>query len=211
MAAQSITLTASDGTQLEAELSLPDNPRAMVVAAHPHPLYGGSMYDGVPDILFGALPKLGIGVLRFNFRGVMGSGGTHDEGRAERLDVAAAIDRAAEAGPGLPLVMAGWSFGADVSLAVDHPAVSAWCPIAPPLRIVDPPSMVAASDDRPKLVLCPEHDQFNPPTKAAPTVADWPNTELRAVPGADHFLWGHGQFLVDAVAALVDQVSGPTG
>jgi alpha/beta superfamily hydrolase len=208
MPAERRTLVASDGTRLEAEIHLPAAVRAIAVLAHPHPLYGGSMHDGVPDVLFRALPDAGIGALRFNFRGVQGSEGTHDEGRAERLDVAAAVAEAAGARTGdVPLGVAGWSFGADVSLAVDDPAIAGWCPIAPPLRIVPAAEMPAGLDARPKLVLSPEHDQFNPPSSARDKTASWANTEVREVPGADHFLWGHGGFLVDAVTGFVDRIT----
>jgi alpha/beta superfamily hydrolase len=208
MPAERCTLVASDGTRLEAEVHVPEGLRAVAVLAHPHPLYGGSMHDGVPDILFRALPDLGIGAIRFNFRGVQGSEGTHDEGKAERLDVAAAVAALAAARTAeVPLVVAGWSFGADVSLALDDPVIAGWCPIAPPLRVVPAAEMAAGLDARPKLVLSPEHDQFNPPPSAREKTASWANTEVREVPGADHFLWGHGQFLVDAVTGFVDRLT----
>jgi uncharacterized protein len=101
-----LTLTTDDGVALEAELDVPDGATTVVVLAHPHPLYGGSMRTGVPDALFRALPTEGVGALRFNFRGVEGSAGTHDKGGAERLDVAAAVAAVA-----LPVVVCGWSFG----------------------------------------------------------------------------------------------------
>lgn len=206
MAPESRTLVTADGVRLEAELHVPEGATVVAVLAHPHPLYGGSMHDGVPDILFRALPGRGIGALRFNFRGVHGSGGVHDEGRGEQLDVAAAIAEAAAGGQGV--VLAGWSFGADVSLAVADPAVLGWCAIAPPLRIVAPTEMAAGSDPRPKLVLSPEHDQYRQPSAAAEVTAGWPNTEVRSVAGADHFLWGHGDVLTEAVVAFVATTRG---
>ncbi len=206
MSALSRTLLTADGVRLEAELDVPEGARAVVVLCHPHPLYGGTMHDGVPDILFRALPARGLGALRFNFRGVQGSEGAHGEGKAERHDVSAAVAEAAAAAPGVPVVIAGWSFGADVSLAVGDEAIAGWCAIAPPLRIVAPAEMAAATDARPKLLLSPEHDQFRPPASAAEVVADWPATEVRSVAGADHFLWGHGEVLTTAVVDFVAAV-----
>jgi hypothetical protein len=49
---------------------------------------------------------------------------------------------------------------------------------------------VAALDPRPKLLAVPEHDEFNPPSRCEPTVAGWTATEVRVVPGADHYLVG---------------------
>lgn len=215
MAAESLVLTTIDGVQLEAEIHVPDGARAAVVLCHPHPLHGGSMSDGVPDELFRALPPRGIGALRFNFRGVGRSTGSHDKGDAERHDVTAAIDALVgarqAAGASFPLVVAGWSFGADVSLATPHDAVAGWAPIAPPLRVVAAERFAAlAADPRPKLLLCPERDQFNTAAQAAVTVAGWTATEVVTVPGADHFLWGHAAFLVDAVTAFVDRLTATT-
>ncbi|HEX4904613.1 MAG TPA: hypothetical protein VFU93_04120 [Acidimicrobiales bacterium] len=180
-----LTLTTDDGVTLEAELDLPAGVTAVVVLAHPHPLYGGSMRTGVPDALFRALPPEGVGALRFNFRGVEGSGGVHDEGVAERLDVAAAV-----AAVDLPVVVCGWSFGGDVSLCVDDERIVGWCPVAPPLAIVPVDEMRAPSDARPKHLLVPEHDQYSPPERSTAVTASWLNTTLEVVPSTDHFLGG---------------------
>ncbi|MCC6437554.1 MAG: hypothetical protein IT196_21170 [Acidimicrobiales bacterium] len=208
MAKEPLVLTTSDGVSIEAQLDVPDGLRAAAVLCHPHPLYGGTMFDGVPDILFGALPAQGVAALRFNFRGVGRSGGAHGEGVAERHDVLAAVAALAAAAPGVPLVLAGWSFGGDVSLAVTDPAVTAWLPIAPPLRIGGEASFAAvAADPRRKRLLVPEQDQYNPPEKASVTVAGWTATELVTVPGADHFLWGHGAFLIEAALGFIGELA----
>jgi hypothetical protein len=192
-------LTTADDVSIEAELDVPAGATVGVVLAHPHPLYGGSMRDGAPAVLFERLPAEGIGALRFNFRGVGASGGTHDRGGAERLDVQAAID----AMPDVPLVLCGWSFGADVSLCVDDARVVAWCPIAPPLAVVRVDDMRAPSDPRRKHLLVPEHDQYDPPDKASATTASWTNTTMTVLPGADHFLGGALGLVGDEVIALV--------
>lgn len=149
------------------------------------------MYASVIDHLFRELPSSGATVLRFNFRGVDGSDGRHDQGVGEQLDVVAAIEAAIERWPDRPVLLAGWSFGADVALAVDHPAVVGWFAIAPPLRVVDPSTMASAVDLRPTTLVIPAHDQFNAPEAARATTADWVATELHVVDGADHFLNGH--------------------
>jgi alpha/beta superfamily hydrolase len=149
----------------------------------------------VPGALFSALPAAGVIALRFNFRGVEGSEGTHDDGHAERNDVVAAIDAVWAIAEGLPLMLAGWSFGADTSLTVDDERASGWLAVAPPLRRPEDMAAVAASD-RPKLLAVPEHDQYRDPDSAREVVAGWNATELRVVKGADHFLVGR----VDRVA-----------
>jgi alpha/beta superfamily hydrolase len=193
-----LVLHTADGLRLEAELVLPAAPRGAVVACHPHPLHGGNMRSLVPGELFRHLPAAGIAVLRFNFRGVEGSEGSHGGGVDEALDVEAAIDTLAATVAGVPLVVAAWSFGADVSLKVVDSRLAGWVAIAPPLAIVDPAVMEASSDPRPKLLVVPEHDQFNPPDRAREVTAGWTATEIHVVNGADHFLVGR----TDKVAAL---------
>lgn len=193
-------LTTADDVLIEAELDVPEGAEVAVVLAHPHPLYGGSMGDGAPAFLFERLPAESIAALRFNFRGVGASGGTHDRGGAERLDVRAAIDAIPAE---LPVVLCGWSFGADVSLCIDDPRVVAWCAIAPPLAVVSVDDMVAATDPRRVHLLVPEHDQYNPPDKAAVTTATWTNTTLAVLPGTDHFLGGAMSRIGDEIVALV--------
>jgi alpha/beta superfamily hydrolase len=202
-----LTVHVPDGVELEAEVDVPDGARASVLLAHPHPLYGGSMRGGAPAALFDDLPSRGIAALRFNFRGVEGSTGTHDRGIDERHDVAAAVDELARRAPGLPIVVCGWSFGGDVSLCIVDDRIAGWCPIAPPLAVVAIESMGAATDARPKHILVPEHDQYSPPERTATTTADWTATEIEVLPMTDHFLGGALAFVCESVAAFVDSVS----
>ena len=50
------------------------------VVCHPHPLHGGTMANKVVTSAAQALRELGCATLRFNFRGVGGSAGEHDDG-----------------------------------------------------------------------------------------------------------------------------------
>lgn len=184
-----IQLTTGDGQRLEGELVSPADAEVGVVITHPHPTYGGSMHTPVPTALFGRCRELGVAGLRFNFRGVGASTGVHDEGRAEQLDVLTALDQMADVVAG-PVVVAGWSFGADVALAVDHDRLAAWLSVAAPLSVIDPTTMAASRSPKPKLLVVPAHDQFRPPEGARSTTSEWPNTEIEVVPGADHYLAG---------------------
>ena len=92
----------------------PDAPYAALVC-HPHPLGGGTLHNKVVYHAMKALQSLGLPVLRFNFRGTELSEGTHDEGRGEQDDVRAALDWL-EREFHRPILVAGFSFGAYVSL-----------------------------------------------------------------------------------------------
>jgi uncharacterized protein len=83
------------------------------VICHPHPLYGGSMHNNVVEALEEGFIMSGFSTLRFNFRGVGWSEGTHDEGEGEVRDVLAACAHLGGVlGHCARLVLAGYSFGA---------------------------------------------------------------------------------------------------
>jgi alpha/beta superfamily hydrolase len=91
---------------------------AAAVVCHPHPRGGGTMNNNVVYRAAKALVAGGVTALRFNFRGVGGSTGTHADGVGEEDDVRAAIDFLRAHAPGLPIWIAGFSFGARVGLTV---------------------------------------------------------------------------------------------
>jgi uncharacterized protein len=87
-----------------------------VVICHPHPLYGGSMDNGVVEAIEDGFSRIGFTTLKFNFRGVGGSTGRYGEGIGEIIDVLAACAFLEEKlGKDESLVLAGYSFGAWVS------------------------------------------------------------------------------------------------
>jgi uncharacterized protein len=104
--------------QLEAILKENPSPIAAVVLCHPHPARGGTMNNNVVYRVAKALTDAGAAVLRFNFRGVGRSTGVYDEGVGEEEDARDALDFVAQRFPGVPLWMAGFSFGARVGLTV---------------------------------------------------------------------------------------------
>jgi len=101
---------------LEAILEEPEDrePARAAVVCHPHPLYGGTMHNKVVHRIARGLRRSGSVVLRFNFRGVARSQGTHAHGVGEIEDARAAVRWLQERYPGLPLELAGFSFGARV-------------------------------------------------------------------------------------------------
>jgi alpha/beta superfamily hydrolase len=199
-------IVTADGHTLEAELAAGDDAHVAMVLCHPHPTYGGTMRSIVISALFSALPASGVTCLRFNFRGVEGSEGAYDAGRGEQLDVVAALAALAEqSGGSLPLVLTGWSFGADVALSVRDPRIAAWLAIAPPLRFLADPDAVGA-DPRLKSLVLAEHDEFRSAAEVTTAVATWGATEIAVVGGASHFFVGRTDAVVRrarAVAAAV--------
>ena len=102
---------------LEIALDLPPGEsRGFAVIAHPHPLFGGTLDNKVVQTLARAFVQSGWTAVRFNFRGVGGSAGSHDEGRGELEDFLAVVQHVAPFGEGeATLALAGFSFGAFVA------------------------------------------------------------------------------------------------
>ena len=107
------TQIAGPAGSIECAIDTPaDAPRAVAIVCHPHPQGGGTLDNKVAQTLARAFVQLGYRAVRFNFRGVGASEGEYDEGLGETDDTLAVI--AAHRDPALPLVLAGFSFGAYV-------------------------------------------------------------------------------------------------
>ncbi|HIL06059.1 MAG TPA: hypothetical protein EYG17_08430 [Acidimicrobiia bacterium] len=203
---QTTIFTTSDGFELEAEFLLPAQIQAIAVLSHPHPLYGGDMRNNVIQSLFESLPESSIGTLRYNFRGAGVSEGTHGKGELERLDAEAAFTYAGSLGDSIPIISVGYSFGADVSLSTDHSNLAGWVGIAAPLSLLKPQQMPAGHDERPTLLLVPQHDQYRSPDEAATISHSWDSTSLSIIDGGDHFLMGSSKPVSEATAAFVKKI-----
>ena len=178
-------------------------PRGGVVLCHPHPQFGGTMDNKVVQTLARAFVQLGYRAVRFNFRGVGGSGGAWDEGRGEIDDALAVIAAQRAAAPGRPLALGGFSFGAYVAaqaaarLADDlqHPApVERLVLVGPATSRFTLPAAVAPDT----VVIHGEADDVVP---LAATLA-WARPQglpVIVLPGVGHFF--HGQ-----LTRLKDQV-----
>ena len=165
--------------------------RGTAVIAHPHPLFGGTMDNKVVQTLARAFVQAGWTAVRFNFRGVGATQGSHDEGRGELDDMLAVVGLEAAAGP---LALAGFSFGASVAGL----AVAALWPVRSVEKIVLVgtgvsrlmlPALAAEAHDR-TLVIHGEHDDTVP----LAAVMDWARPQslpVTVVPGVGHFF--HGQ------------------
>jgi uncharacterized protein len=92
------------------------DPVALAVVCHPHPLYQGTMHNKVVFAIAEAFFSLGCEVLRFNFRGVGLSAGSHNFGKGEVDDAVAAISFLRARHPGTACHLAGFSFGAGIAL-----------------------------------------------------------------------------------------------
>ena len=208
MQPETLFLGTIDGVEIEADLVRTDaaHPRAVVIAAHPHPLHGGDRFSHVVRAVQDAALMLDCHSIAPDFRGVGNSSGRHDNGDAERLDLAAACELADMIEPECPIVLAGYSFGAMVSLNVTDPRISGWLAVAPPLVMMKSEPL-AAQNHRPKTVVAAEHDQFADLTELAARVERWMNSDLHVVRGVDHFFMADlGPAIQESLAELLDRI-----
>jgi alpha/beta superfamily hydrolase len=194
-----------------------------VVVSHPHPLFGGTMHNKVVYHAAKAFQHYGLPVLRYNFRGAGASEGAHDAGEGEQQDLAAALDWLTRE-TGLPILAAGFSFGAWVTLRT-------CCPGSFPSRLPDAGVCVGPGGGRaegivalglpiqagdrgysyeflagctlPKLFISGSADEFGPVPQVESVFSHAaPPAKLVWIDGADHFFQGAPGGLQQMQAAI---------
>jgi len=193
------------GLTLEGLLHLPDTlPCPAVAVAHPHPQYGGDMRNNVVHALCRAANAAGAAALRFNFRGTGASQGTFDNGVGEQRDVLAALDylRSLPEVHGARLALAGYSFGAAVSLRAAPPGLRALVAVSPPTIggwLSGAPSIAC-----PVLLVAGDRDEYcDPDALRHIATAIGPAAEVVVLTGVDHFWWGSDARLIETVSAFL--------
>ena len=178
------------------------HPPLAALVCHPHPLFGGTMHNKVVYQVAKTLDAFGLPVLRFNFRGAGLSEGRHDRGVGERDDVRAALDFLAGEFPGLPLLLAGFSFGCWVCLRVgcDDARVAELVGLGAPVG--DSDFSYLKSCAKPKLFLHGERDQFGDAQSVEALVKSLPGeNRFVLIEGADHFFAGKLPRLASALSS----------
>ena len=177
--------------------------RAAVVC-HPHPLYGGSMYNNVVEAILEALWKRGFATLRFNFRGVGASEGEHTGGLGEADDAKAAL-RFLLSQPGISsdgAIMAGYSFGAAIAMrtGAELNEVATIAAIALPVGMGDFSPL--ATSGKKIVLVAGDHDSYCP-KRGITELAEKCGAQLRIIEGADHFFAGYeGAITIDLIELL---------
>lgn len=160
-------------------------PVGLALIAHPHPLYGGTLDNKVVQTLARVMTSLGYVALRPNFRGVGASEGVYDEGRGEAEDLLAVLNWARAHYGALPVVLAGFSFGAFVQVSIAPQVQPTWMVLVGPAVGRFPVGNVPGNT----LVVHGEEDDV----VALKDVLDWARPQKLPVvvfPGAGHFFHG---------------------
>lgn len=187
---EALTLAGPAGA-LEVAVDVPDDevtPRDLVaVVCHPLPTEGGTMHNKVVTMVARTLRELGATTVRFNFRGTGASEGAFDEGEGEAEDLRAVVDWVRASRPGATLWLAGFSFGAYVSIRMaGELQADALISVAPPAGRWDFERM--RKPTMPWLVVQGEADEIVDPQ----AVYDWldridAQAELVRMPDTSHF------------------------
>jgi len=183
------------------------------LVCHPHPLFGGTLHNKVVFHTMKALNSFGFPVLRFNFRGAGLSQGEHDQGNGEVDDVRTALDWL-DAEYHLPLLFAGFSFGAAVGLRAAcadtrvRAVIGVGTPVVPVAEATEEPRVYALDFlqkcMKPKLLVSGARDQFGPRAQLEAFVASAPEPKkLVLIEGADHFFEGRLRELREAIETWV--------
>lgn len=183
--------------RIEALIDMPAGAVAgIAVVAHPHPLVGGNAEHKIPATLARIFQRRGWLAVRPNFRGVGGTEGHHDRGIGETDDLLAVIDALRREYPGMPLALAGFSFGAFVHAHVAQRLAGEGKPPVCTILVGIPSGQVKAQRfydtpavPRDALVIHGEADEV----VELSAVMDWARPQRLPVvvlPGANHFLTG---------------------
>jgi alpha/beta superfamily hydrolase len=192
-----------------------ENATYAALVCHPHPLFGGTLHNKVVFHTMKALNNFGFPVLRFNFRGTGLSHGEHDYGVGEVEDVRTALDWL-DREFHLPLIFAGFSFGAAVGLRAACPdsrvkaLIGVGVPVAPVAADKEEPRVYTFDFLRdcalPKLFISGARDQFGPRAKLEELIHSIPEPKkLVLIEGGDHFFEGRLKELREAIETWVKE------
>src|SRR5580698_4310662 len=180
------------------------------LVCHPHPLYGGGRHNKVVFHTMKALNSFGFPVLRFNFRGVGMSQGTHDHGLGEVEDVRAALDWL-NAEFHHPMIFAGFSFGAAIGLCAACPdaRVDSVIGLGLPLLPTDDRSYDLSflqTCNKPKLLVSGTRDEFGPRLRLEQLAQSLPEPKkLVLIESADHFFEGRLKEIRETIDKWVEE------
>ena len=222
MTPERIFIAGPEG-QLEAELARPTQVGKIVaLLCHPHPLYGGSMHDGVLQTAGDACLAENIATLKFNFRGVGAS-----QGISGRGDFSSSLNTDAKLSPEVGDVVAafkwltqteqfneiwviGYSFGANMlwqALPELAHATSAGQNTPPKTLLIAPPNaamtfskQVGLIEERISIVTGANDDYVD-----ISALTEHHAVKTQVIADADHFFSGQHQALDTAVTAALKQ------
>lgn len=162
----------------------------IAVICHPHPLHGGTMHNKVVTTLSKTFQQLNMQTIRFNFRGVGKSTGAYGEGIGEQEDLLTVIEWVKQQSPSANIWLAGFSFGAYISIrmAAEH-TFAGLVSIAPPVNRF--PQMALPDISCPWVIVQGDQDEIVPIEAVSTWVEKLPKAPVFiSFPETGHFFHG---------------------
>lgn len=165
-----------------------------IIICHPHPQFGGNMWNNVVSAVFDIFIKNNISSLRFNFRAVGESSGKHSSGRGELSDVKACVDFLINEKKIEKIFICGYSYGAAIGCsAVNYSEkIVGFAAISFPWDFMGHKYKKLSSSEKPKIFIQGDRDDIARYDKFKIHYDTYQNPkEYKVINGADHFYWGH--------------------
>jgi alpha/beta superfamily hydrolase len=178
------------------DINTVEDAKGAALLLHPHPGLGGNRLHPFVDGLFVRLPGVGVTAVRFDF--------SSDDVSVAAEEAGAAVTDLDARQPGLPIVVAGYSFGAAVATKIFDDRVVGWYLLAPPVDALT--TTAIGFLPRPKAVVVPELDQYFPPPTIAPAISRWQATDASTLPHVDHFLAGGLEPVIESAVQWIAEL-----
>jgi alpha/beta superfamily hydrolase len=211
MVEKEIVFIKSNELKLEAEYSQSKytitNP--VVLICHPHPQYGGNMYNNVVSGVFNELVDNNISCLRFNFRGVGKSSGIHSDGTGELNDVEACIDFLIDEGKYERIIICGYSYGAAIGCSAINYSdkVIGYISISFPWDLLGSKYKKLSQSNKPKLFIQGNKDTVVIYEKFEEHFNYYMNPKIsKIIEGADHFYWGYEEQIANEILRFYNSI-----
>ena len=176
--------------------------RTSALICHPHPQFGGDMYNNVVSHIFKTLINYNLATLRFNFRGVGKSTGSHTDGQGEISDVKACIDFLINNLNIDSILICGYSYGAAIGCsAVNYSQnIIGFVAISFPWDFMGVTYKNNSQTNKPKLFIQGSKDNIAYFDNFLEHYEDYDNPkEYKIINGADHFYWGYEKQVAELV------------
>ena len=197
-------LILSNTIKLEVEYFLPeiDTNRTCLLICHPHPQFGGDMYNNVVSSIFNNVINHNLGTFRFNFRGVGKSTGSHSNGQGELSDVKGCIDFLTNNLKINSILICGYSYGAAIGCsAVNYSKnVIGFIAISFPWDFMGLEYKLNTQTNKPKLFIQGNKDELAHYDRFLKHYEDYDiPKKFEIINGADHFYWGYEEQVANLV------------
>ncbi len=170
------------------------NKKTAILICHPHPLFGGNFNSNVVSAVFNGLKDNNMSCMKFNFRGVGFSTGSHTDGEGEISDAAACLDYLMKEKKYTELIVCGYSYGAAIgcSAAVMFNNVLGYIAISFPWDLMGGDYKNLTQTNKPKLFIQGDMDQIAYYSNFDTHFNFYKEPKIKLViKGADHLYVGH--------------------